>query len=327
VDVLISIFSSFAVWNIPDEFVQKLRERFPDVRFLHARNLAESLELAPSAEVAFAGELHRHTFAAARALRWVHSPAAGIGGMLYPALVTSPVVLTNSRGMHAETIAEHVIAVSLALLRQLPIAVRRQAERRWAQDELSLPPGIRRIAGLRVGLVGLGAIGLAVARVMSALGAEVHATRRRARADRPAFVASIVPSDRLHDLLRASDIVVLAAPQTNETRGLIGAAELAVMKADAILVNVARGRLVDEAALIAALQTGPPGAAALDVFEHEPLDPDSRLWTLPNVLLTPHVSGWRNDYWDAAIDLFSDNLRRYLAGEPLLNVVDKKAGY
>jgi phosphoglycerate dehydrogenase-like enzyme len=325
--VLVSIFSPVALWNAPDAHVARLRERFDGVRFVHARDRAATLAAAPDSDVMFTGELDAETFAAARRLRWLHSPAAGVGGMLFPEMVRSPVVMTNSRGIHADTMAEHVLAVWLALLRRLPLAVRRQAERRWSQDELSAPPGIRTIAGRRMGVVGLGAIGGAVARRAAALGVEVHAVRRRPDAPRPEGVRSVSPPAALLDLLRTSDVVVLAAPQTAETRSLIGRAQLAAMKPDAILINVARGRLVDEAALAEALAEGRLGGAALDVTAHEPLDPASPLWDLPGVLITPHVAGMRPDLWDAVTELFAENLRRFRAGEPLLNVVDKLAGY
>jgi phosphoglycerate dehydrogenase-like enzyme len=324
--VLVSIFSPAAWWNVPDAHVARLRSGFPDIEFVHVRNDDELMRAVGGVEVAFAGELPREAFAAAPRLRWIHSPAAGIGGMLYPALVNSPVVLTNSRGMHAVSIAEHVIGVALALLRRLPLAVQRQAEHRWAQHEVA-DAGIRTLAGLRMGIVGMGAIGSAVARLASAFGVEVHATRRRVDAPAPEGVRSVVSPDRLHDLLRHADIVVLAAPQTRETWSLIGRAEFEAMKPGAILINVSRGKLVDEAALTEAVTSGRIGGAALDVFAHEPLDASSPLWDLSNVLITPHVSGMRPDYWEAAVGIFAENLRRYRANEPLLNVVDKQAGY
>jgi len=140
-------------------------------------------------------------------------------------------------------------------------------------------------------------------------------------------VEAVEPPDRLLELLPGADVVVIAAPQTRDTWGLIGAAELAAMRRDALLVNVSRGKLVDEAALASALARTPTLGAALDVFEQEPLPPDSPLWSLPNVLITPHVSGSRPDHWDAVTDLFEDNLRRFESGRPLLNVVNKEAGY
>jgi phosphoglycerate dehydrogenase-like enzyme len=228
--------------------------------------------------------------------------------------------------MHAQTIAEHVVAVTLALFRHLPAAARAQAERRWIQDELTRAAP-RLLGGSTVGVVGLGAIGAAVAKAMSALGARVEAIRRHPERPRPDGVESVHAASALHDRLPRWDVIVICAPHTAETEGVIGARELELMKRGAVLVNVARGKLVDEAALAAALGRGAIGGAALDVFDREPLEPDSPVWDLPNLLITPHVAGNRRDYWTAATDLFIENLHRYRAAQPLLNLVDKEAGY
>jgi phosphoglycerate dehydrogenase-like enzyme len=176
-------------------------------------------------------------------------------------------------------------------------------------------------------IVGLGAVGGAVARAAAALGVRVSGVRRNPAAGRPEGVSAVTGPDRLPALLPTADAVVLAAPLTASTRSLIGAPELALMKPGAILVNVARGKLVDERALDDALARGALGGAALDVFEREPLDPASPLWDRPNVILTPHTSGFRQDYWEAVADLFIENARRLESGQPLLNLVDKRAGY
>jgi phosphoglycerate dehydrogenase-like enzyme len=324
-NILICIHSQIAMWNIPQAHVDRLRRAFPAHTFVHALDDVAGLEGVADADVAFMGQITRAQLAAARRLRWVHSPAAGVGGMLFPEMLGSPVIITNSRGMSAGTIAEHVLAVTLAIFRRLPRAFRSQAAREWAQDAIGAE-GHRAIAGARVLVVGLGSIGGEVARVMSLLGAHVTGVRRSAERGGEHVVA-VAPPDRLRELLPAADVVVIAAPHTHETRGVIGAAELAAMSADAILVNVSRGQLVDEAALAEALRAGTIGGAALDVFNDEPLPVDSPFWTLANVLITPHTSGFRPDHWDAATELFAENLRRFDAGQRLMNVVDKRAGY
>lgn len=326
-NVLISIFSDIPTWNIPEAHVRRLRERFPHHRFAHARDAAETDALAADAEIAFSSLIRRSTLAAAPRLKWIHSPAAGVGSMLFPEMLASPVVLTNSRGTHAEAMAEHVIGVTIAMLRKLPEAVAHQAAHRWAHDAMSAGPPHRLVKGSIVGIIGPGAIGTAIARLASALGACVEAVRRRPELGPPEGARAVFGPDRLRERLPAWDIVVLAAPLTPETRGMIGASELGAMKPDAVLVNVGRGKLVREADLIDALRDRRIGGAVLDVVEHEPLDPASPLWDLPNVLITPHTSSLRADYWDIATDLFAENLRRWDAGEPLLNVVDKTAGY
>ena len=324
--ILVSIYGPVAVWNIPVDYVRRFRREFPAHTFLHATNESETRQLIPEAEVMFSSEIDRQQFALASRLKWIHSPAAGVGGMLFPEMVASPVVITNSRGVSADTMAEHTLAVTLALFRNLPLAVARQREHVWAQDEVSLR-GNRMIAGAHVLVVGLGAIGCAIAARMAALGARVSGIRRRAGGSVAEGVSQIATTNQLSAMLPEADIVVISAPHTSETQRLIGSAELAAMKRNAVLVNVSRGRLVDEAALASALQEGRLAGAALDVFEHEPLQADSPLWDLPNVLITPHTSGFRPDHWDVMTDLFAENLRRHDAGTDLLNVVDKRAGY
>jgi phosphoglycerate dehydrogenase-like enzyme len=329
--VLVGIYSPVAAWNIPAGHLERLRLTFPHHTFVEAADDEQARARILDADVAFMSELRPVHLAAAQQLRWVHSPAAGVGGMLFPAMVASAVVVTNSRGISADTIAEHVLAVTLVMFRKLPLAFRSQAVHEWAQDAILAAPGLRTIAGSHVLIIGPGSIGGATARRMAALGARVTAIRRNMSRTPPEGVETVATPEQLRDLLPQADVVVIAAPQTPDTRGLIGARELDAMRPDALLVNVSRGRLIDEAALVSAL-TAPehlrrPGAAALDVFEQEPLPPESPLWSMPNVLITPHMSGFRPDHWDAVIDLFADNLRRFESGQPLRNVVDKEAGY
>jgi phosphoglycerate dehydrogenase-like enzyme len=323
-DVLVAIFSDIPAWTIPTAFVDGLRRRFPDLTFLHAESGDAMASLIPTAEVAFTSRLTPEAFAAAPALRWVHSPAAGVAGMLFPAMKASPVVMTNSRGMSAVAVAEHALMLMLASARRLPESIRAQDARRWICNDLAGLPTLR---GRTVAIVGLGAIGRELARMAAGLGMIVIGTRSEAHDPLPAGVAEAFSPDALPAVLARADFVVLAAPLTSGTRGLVGAAELRLMKRSAWLVNVARGRLVDESALIEALTRREIAGAALDVFEHEPLEPSSPLWTLPNVLITPHSAGFREDYWDAATQLFTANLENYLKGEKLTNVVDKRVGY
>jgi len=205
--------------------------------------------------------------------------------------------------------------------------IRRQSAAIWAQNEMvgDYMPWL--VEGRRMGIVGLGTIGQAVAVRAAALGMRVTGIRRRPERGAPPGVSEVLGPADLDRLLATSDVLVLAAPWTSATDRLLGEREIQRMKRGAILINVARGQLVDEDALIWALAGGHLGGAALDVFAKEPLAAASPLWSLPNVLITPHTSGFRVDHWDAVIDLFSENLRRFEAGEPLLNVVDCEAGY
>jgi phosphoglycerate dehydrogenase-like enzyme len=324
VDVLVAIFSDTAVWTIPARCVDDLRRRFPSVTIRHAGSEEEMIRLIPTAEVAFTSRLTPRAFEAGAVLRWAHSPAAGVGRMLFPAMIASPVVLTNSRGMNAAAVAEHALLLLLASARRLPEAVRAQGRRQWISNDLSALPMVR---GRTLLIVGLGAVGRELARMAAGLGVSVIGTRKEAGEPPPEGVSEAFGPDALHRLLPLADFVVLAAPLTAETRGMIGARELGLMKPTARLVNVARGKLLDEAALVRALTERAIAGAALDVFEHEPLAESSPLWSMPNALITPHVAGFREDYWEAATDLFAANLHRYCRGEAPANIVDKLAGY
>lgn len=326
-NVVVGIYSRFATWNIPEDYVARLQRAFPQHQFVHARTEADVASAIATADVLFAADLRPAAFARARQLRWVHSPAAGVGNMLFPEVRDSSVMITNSRGMSAGTIAEHVVALVLALFRKFPLAFRSQAARYWALDDAMQAPAIRTITGARAVILGLGGIGTTTAVKLAGLGATVTGVRRRLGGPLPPGVAAVVSHEHLGRVLPDADIVVIAAPLTPETHGIIGHDQLAAMNESAVLINISRGELVDEAALASALAGGRLGGAGLDVFEHEPLDASSPLWALPNVIITPHMASFRADHWDAATDLFAENLRRFDRGDALLNVVDKHAGY
>jgi phosphoglycerate dehydrogenase-like enzyme len=324
-NVVVGVISPAPAWVMPREHVERLRSDFPQHTFLEAWDRDTLRRLLAEADVAFTPFIDRDVFASASRLRWVQSPAAGVGAMMFPALLASPVVLTSARGIRARSMAEHVLGVTIALARLIPAALRAQAAHRWAQEELET--GARTLQGRRMGIVGLGAIGLEVVKIAAPFGFRIAAIRRRAGEPPPDGVDVVWAPDRLPDLLAQSDVVVLAAPHTPDTKRLIGRAQIDRMKRGALLVNVARGKLVDDEALIEALRDGRLGGAALDVFSEEPLDPSSAYWDLPNVIITPHTSGAMQDYWTPLVALFAENLRRFEKGEPLLNVVDKVAGY
>ncbi len=260
-------------------------------------------------------------------LRWVQITAAGVEGLLDSELVRSGITLTTASGIHAVPIGEYVMGAMLAFAKGLPAAMRAQAERTWR------PYLAEELCGKTVGILGLGAIGGYVAKLAKADGMRVLAIRRSVRrraAGRKAGIADVdelLPPSGLPYLLSQADYVVIAVPLTPESRGLIGERELRTMRPTARLINISRGAVVDEAALVRALKEGWIAGAALDVFEQEPLPGDSELWGMDNVILTPHISGGTPVYMERAVALFCDNLRRYLAGEPLRNAVDLQRGY
>ena len=272
--------------------------------------------------------LRAEQFKFAQKLRWIHAPTAAVHQLLFPELVKSDVLLTNAREVHGPVVAEHVIALIFAMAKKIPQAARLQQGRTWGQDAIwNDGPRPREVEGATVGLIGLGSIGRAVARMAAALGMRVIAVREHPEKARPEGVAAVYAPPQLNDLLSQSDYVVVAAPLTDATRGLINAERLAAMRPDAYLINVGRGPQVDEAALADALRSRRIAGAALDVFEQEPLPPEPPLWELENLLITPHTAGLTEKLWQRHSALFSENLRRYLASEPLLFIVDKQKGY
>ena len=265
--------------------------------------------------------------AGAPKLRWVHSSAVAVGTLALRDLAARRIVVTNSRGIQSVAIAEHVIGSLLALSRRLPLAIRRQDASEWAQNEMTGERSPWLVSGQRMGIIGLGTIGQAVALRAAALGMIVVGVRRRPEQGPVEGVSRVVGPSQVGDVIASSDVLVLAAPWTGSTDRLLDEAAFASMKRGAVVINVARGQLVDEAALASALGRGHLAGAALDVFTEEPLPRESPFWSLPNVIVTPHTSGFRADHWDAVIDLYEEQLRRFVDGRPLLNEVDCEAGY
>lgn len=313
---------------LPDDWEFVVVEQVADAHGDGGEPTPEAIRAIRDAEVYLGYGIPPALFdAAGEQLRWAHSGAAGVGGSLHRAMVESRVVLTNSAGVHAEPIADTVLAAILHFARGLDFAVRLQAERRWDKTPWeSADAPVRELSQLTLGVHGLGGIGRAVARRGTALGMRVIATRRRP-GDAPEGVELLSGDDALQRLLEVSDVLVVTVPRTPATEGTIGAAELERLPTGATVVVISRGGIVDEAALADALRAGRVRGAALDVFGEEPLGPGSPLWGLPNTLLTPHISGVSHLFWQRQTDLIAENIRRYLAGAPLLNTVDKKAGY
>jgi phosphoglycerate dehydrogenase-like enzyme len=257
-------------------------------------------------------------------LMWVHSATAGVERVLTPAALARGLAITNARGVFSDPIAEYVLMMILAVSRRLPHLLELQRERTWQ------PLEARELAELTVGVVGLGSIGSRVAQLAAAAGSRVVAVRRSPGTLAEAAagdLAEVMPADRLPELLAQSDFIVLALPLTRGTEALFDGTMLAHAKPGAWLINVARGALVDDRALIRALRDGPLGGAVLDAFREEPLPPDSALYDLPNVIVTPHTSWSSGRVLDRSIDLFCANLERFARAERLENLVDPTAGY
>ena len=298
----------------------ELAAPFVDLRF--APDAAAAAETIPDAEVAFAWDeaLLEPVWSSARALRWVQSARTGVEGILFPAFAGSDVTLTNVRGVYDAATAEWAVGAILAMAKDLAGLERDRLARR------SLPREVELVAGRRLLVVGIGPIGRAVARAARALGMEVRGVGRRGRPGDPVF-GYVLGIDALLEGLAWADVVVDALPATRATARVFDAASFAAMRDGARFVNVGRGSTVDEAALADALVSGHLAGAALDVYEREPLPQGSPLWGLEHVILSPHagamVGGWR----EAVVEVFLENLDRFLRGAPLRNVVDKAAGF
>ncbi|MFC2005355.1 D-2-hydroxyacid dehydrogenase [Chloroflexota bacterium] len=319
---------------IGDECLQQISSVSPKIKPTNASSLFRAEQsgdltskeklgaLLAEAEVIFGLRLPKNVITRAPKMKWIQVLSAGVNRFLDAEMVESPVIMTNVSGIHAIPISEFVLEQMLMFVKLAPLCFQMKQEKRWERP----PPSMLR--SKTVGVVGLGSIGREVARLSKAFGMRVVATRRSAkRGGRARYVDMLLPRDQLQQLLGESDFVVLALPLTPETKKLIGEEELRNMKPTAHLINIARGEIVDEEALIRALEEHRIAGAGLDVFATEPLPPDSRLWELPNVIFSPHISGGQEDYAVRGTEVFCENLRRYLSGKKLLNVVDKKKGY
>jgi phosphoglycerate dehydrogenase-like enzyme len=337
--LVIDLADARGVFALPDQVVERIRRALPrDWETVVVSAPAEgtgdggmaasapALEAVVEAEVYLGFGVPEALLRAGPGLRWVHSGAAGVRASLTPAMLGRDVVFTNSAGIHGPPVAETVLAYLLHFARSIDHAVAAQARREWDKAVLDAPTSpVRELSRSTVGVIGLGGIGREVAWRAAALGARVVGTRRRP--DAVEGVDLLTGPDALDRLLEVSDYVVLSLPETKQTSGILGAEQLARMKAGAVLVNVSRGGLVDEGGLRNALLSGRLRGAALDVFEVEPLPSDHPLRDAPNLLITPHISAYTPHFWERESELILDNIRRYLSGEPMRNMVDKRAGY
>lgn len=329
-------------WALPPEGERRLLENVPDGWRVHVVRAATSsdgdgpprpsdevMDAVRNADAYFGFGMPRLLFLEAKRLRWAHSAAAGVGNVLYAEMVASDVVLTNSATIHAIPIAEYIVGGIIHFLRGFDFAIDQQRRADWnKQPFVRLDSVLREMDSVHALIVGAGGIGGAAAERLTALRAHCTGVRRRVHLGAPPGFERVVPLDQLDAQLPKHDVVVLAAPLTGETAGLLTAARLDLLPSNAIVVNVARGAMLDEDALVERLVTNRLRGAVLDVFRTEPLASTTALWQLRQILLTPHVSPVSpGRFWPRQLDLFLDNWRRFVRGEPLRNVVDKQAGY
>lgn len=313
----------FAPEEIDPAALEQVRGLAPDLRVVATRERSAIEALLDQVEIAAGGVPHDLVARAPR-LRWFQQWGAGADWLLrHPAAADRDFVLTNASGVHAIPISEHIVGTLLMFARGLHRAARAQARRDWWEPQ---PGELFELDGKTMLLVGVGAIGARTAALARALGMRVEGIRRHPEHG-VAGVAAMYAPEQLRERLARADVVVLTVPLSRATQGMIGAAELRAMRPTAYLINIGRGGTVDQPALVRALEERRIAGAALDVFAEEPLPASSPLWAMENVIITAHYAGSTPRYDERAMAIFLDNLRRYRAGEPLHNVVDKQAGY
>ncbi len=308
-------------WN--EDQLGEIKKTFPQVQFVATGVPDEILREISDAEIVFGG-VTREAFLAAKRLKWIQNSGAGVDRLAPIAeLAESDVIVTNTRGAHAATIAEHTFGLLISLTRNLPQCFQAQRDHNW---HVRFDKPMVGLTGLTLGMVGLGNIGSAIAKRGHAFDMNVIAIDAHEVA-KPDYVSELRLSDGLDDLLQRSDVVVVTTPRTPQTQGMLGEQQLRLMKPSSYLLVVSRGGIVDEDILARMLSEGRLAGAGLDVTATEPLPEDSPLWDTPNLLITPHCSGGSAFTSTNVMAIFQENLRRYLAGEPLTNLVDLKLGY
>jgi phosphoglycerate dehydrogenase-like enzyme len=312
----------------PTEPQLAMLEQLPPNTGIAVGNALEAFEgAAPTANVIYnwslSGALLRDVFLMCPRVQWVHTRSAGLDNILFPELVASPVPLTNGTGVFSSSLGEFALAAILYFAKDLRRMVRNQEAGLWEQFDIT------EICGQTVGIVGYGDIGRVVATRVKAMGMRVIAAKRSGPLlyNVDPLVSRIYKPDALAEMLPQCDYVVVSAPLTPETRGMIGDAAFAAMKSSAVVINIGRGPVIDEAAMVRALSAGRIKGAALDVFDHEPLPDGHPFYGLKNVLLSPHCADHTPDWMDQAMQFFIDQFERFRKGEPLMNIVDKAAGY
>jgi phosphoglycerate dehydrogenase-like enzyme len=325
--LLLCAWHPFSEWQAKPAMIAAVRKRWPEMQAVHLPKYDQLPRELLDTDIFVGSSLRAEQLNAAKKLKWIHSTAAGVSQLMYPELRGSGVMVTNASGVFSVTMAEHTMGLLLALARNFPDAVRYQDQSRWAQQELwDKPQHFSELSGRVLLIVGLGSIGRELARRAQAFDMRVWGVTRSGTGEN-AHVEKIVAAGQLHDVLPQADYLVLCAPETAETNHLIGAEQLQRMKCGARLVNVARGSLLDETALVRALRGGRLGGAALDVTEEEPLPPESALWRAPNLLITPHTSAVSDRLWERETSLLLDLLERWFDGREMNNRVDFARGY
>jgi len=325
--LVICVWHPFTFWRPQPVMAQTIRARWPEMRVLHLPNYDHLAEELPDTDIFVGYSLRAEQLTHAKKLKWIHSTAAGVAQLMYPELRDSGIVVTNPSGVFSPPMAEHTMGLLLALARNFPDSTRHQDRSHWGQQDIwDKPQHLTELSGQVLLIVGFGSIGRGLAKRARAFDMRVWGITRSGQGD-ATHAEKILPILQLEEALPHADYVVIAAPETSETRHLIGAAQIARMKTGARLINVGRGSLLDEAALIHALETGALSGAALDVTSVEPLPPESPLWRAPNLFITPHTSAVSDRLWHRETALLMDLLEHWFDGREMFNQVDLARGY
>ncbi len=323
----ISFHDEFDAWTLPEWAAQELRNTFPGFEVVRLTSKERIMEEIPDADVLLAWLVRPQQILAAKKLKWIHTNTAGVSWVLIPEVVNSDIIVSNSKGVHAISIAEHTIALMLQFSRRLTQCAGDQRNGVWRRTRIwESPVSFDEVYGKTIGVLGMGTLGTEIAKRARAFGMRVIGVRKN-----PGQTADCVdrlyPPDMLDEILPSVDYLVVAAPATEETRGMLGKAQFARMKKSAFLVNIARGDIIDQEALVDALNNERIAGAALDVFVPDPLPDGHPLFSTKNLVITPHVSGISPMLWRRIMDIWIENIHRFLAGQPLINQVDKQKGY
>ena len=325
--LLICVWHPFTFWRPQPVMPQTIRARWPEMRVVHLPDYDELPAELPDTDIFVGYSLRAEQLQHAKKLKWIHSTAAGVAQLMYPELRDSGIVVTNPSGVFSPPMAEHTMGLLLALARNFPDSTRHQDRSHWGQQDIwDKPQRLTELSGQVLLIVGFGSIGRELAKRARAFDMRVWGVTRSGKSD-STHAEKIVPASHLEEALPHADYVVIAAPETLETRHLIGAAQIARMKPGARLINIGRGSLLDEAALILALEKGALAGAALDVTSVEPLPPESPLWKAPNLFITPHTSAVSDRLWHRETALLMELLERWFDGREMFNQIDFARGY
>ena len=322
----ICVWHPFSEWRPPASLAEAIGRRWPSMCVVHLPDYDRLPQELPDTDIFVGYSLRAGQLASAGRLKWIHSTAAGVAQLVYPELRDSGIIVTNPRGLFSVPMAEHTLGLLIALARNFPDSVRYQDRAHWSQQDLWDHHPLTELSGKLLLIVGFGSIGQELARRAKAFDIRVWGVSRSGRGDTP-FAEKIVPVARLREVLPMADYIVISAPETSETRHLFGSQELSLLKPSACLINVSRGSLLDQSALITALQQNKLAGAGLDVTDPEPPPADDPLWGTPNLFLTPHTSAISDRLWPRQTALLLDLLECWFGGRELINQVDLRRGY